>query len=65
MSGLQRVWNYCLQNPVALYIGGGVVLHVLRTVAVNNAYQQNFARYDVERKRELEEYLATHKPVEQ
>lgn len=38
MSGLQRVWNYCLQNPVALYIGGGVVLHVLRTVAVNNAY---------------------------
>lgn len=60
MSGLQRLFNYCRQNPVALYLGGGFALHCLRTLAVNNAYQQHFARYDVERKRELEEYLATH-----
>lgn len=60
MSGIQRLLNYCRQNPVALYIGGGFALHFLRTFAVNSAYQQHFARFDVERRRELEEYLATH-----
>ena len=60
MSGIQRLFTYCRQNPVALYIGGGFVLHLLRTISVNQAYQQHFARFDVERKRELEEYLATH-----
>lgn len=54
------MWNYCRQNPVALYIGGGFVLHALRTAAVNQAYEEHFARYDVERKRELEQYLASH-----
>lgn len=62
MSGLQRLTNYVKQNPVALYIGGGVVLHLLRTISVNNAYQQNFTRFDVERQRELEQYLASHTP---
>ncbi len=65
MSGIQRLWNYCRQNPVALYLGGGFVLHVLRTVSVNQAYQQHFARFDVERRRELEEYLATHQTSSQ
>ena len=60
MSGLQRLTTFAKQNPVALYIGGGVLLHVLRTFSVNQAYQQNFARYDVERQRELEAYLASH-----
>jgi hypothetical protein len=60
MSGIQRVWNYCRQNPVALYLGGGVFLHFLRNISVNQAYAQNFARFDVERQRELEAYLASH-----
>lgn len=60
MSGVQRIFNYCKQNPVAVYIGGGVVLHLLRTFSVNQAYEQNFARFDVERQRELEAYLASH-----
>lgn len=60
MSGLQRLFNYCKQNPAAFYLGGGFALHCLRTLNVNNAYQQHFARFDVERKRELDEYLATH-----
>ena len=60
MSGLQRFFNYCKANPVAIYLGGGVALHILRSFSVNQAYQQNFARFDIERKRELEEYLATH-----
>jgi len=60
MSGIQRVLNYCRQNPVAVYIGGGVVLHLLRTISVNAAYNQHFARFDVERQRELEQYLASH-----
>jgi hypothetical protein len=60
MSGIQRVWNYCIQNPVALYLGGGFVLHTLRTATVNDAYRQHFAHNDVERQRELEEFLASH-----
>ena len=66
MSGFQRVYNYCCQNPVATYLGGGVVLHLLRSFSVNQAYTQNFARYDVERQHELEQYLATHQtPAQQ
>lgn len=60
MSGIQRVFNFVRANPVALYIGGGFVLHTLRSFSVNAAYNQNFAKYDVERKHELEEFLATH-----
>jgi hypothetical protein len=60
MSGIQRVLNYCRANPVAVYIGGGLVLHTLRTFSVNQAYEQNFARFDVERQRELEQFLASH-----
>lgn len=60
MSGLQRIFNYCRANPVAIYIGGGVILHTLRTISVNQAYDQHFARYDVERQRELEAFLASH-----
>lgn len=60
MSGLQRLFTYARENPVAVYIGGGVVLHLLRTFSVNSAYQQHFVRYDIERKHELEEYLASH-----
>lgn len=61
MSGaFNRLWNYCRQNPVTIYIGGGLFLHTLRTISVNQAYEQNFAKYDVERQRELEEYLASH-----
>lgn len=60
MSGVQRLFNYCRANPVAVYIGGGLVLHALRTFSVNQAYTQNFAKYDVERQRELEAYLASH-----
>jgi hypothetical protein len=60
MSGIQRVLNFARANPVAVYIGGGFLLHTLRTMAVNQAYDQNFTRYDFERKRELEEFLANH-----
>ena len=60
MSGIQRVFNFARANPVAVYIGGGFLLHTLRSFAVNAAYEQNFAKYDVERKRELEAFLATH-----
>jgi hypothetical protein len=60
MSGIQRVFNYARANPVALYIGGGFILHTLRSFAVNAAYDQHFTKYDVERKRELEEFLANH-----
>ena len=66
MSGIQRIWSYCRENPVALYLGGGVLLHTLRTATVNRCYTQYFARNDVERKLELEEFLSTHpKPQEQ
>lgn len=60
MSGLQRVFDFCRSNPVAVYIGGGFLLHTLRTYSVNQAYNQHFAKYDVERQRELEAYLASH-----
>lgn len=35
MSGIQRFTNFAKANPVAIYIGGGVILHFLRSVAVN------------------------------
>ena len=38
MSGVSRVINYCKANPVALYIGGGVLLHLVRSMAVEAAY---------------------------
>jgi cell wall-associated NlpC family hydrolase len=60
MSGIQRLWNYCRENPVAIYIGGGVFVHALRTFSVNRAYAEHFAKFDVERQRELEAYLASH-----
>jgi hypothetical protein len=61
MSGAARLFNYCKQNPIALYLGGGVVIHLLRSVSVNNAYRQHFAKFDVERHRELEQYLSQEK----
>lgn len=57
MSGVSRFFNYCRQNPLAVYFGGAVVLHLLRGAAVKQAYYENFYRYDVERQRELEKYL--------
>jgi hypothetical protein len=61
MAGFSRLVNYSKTNPVALYIGGGVLLHLVRSFAVNAAYTQHFSAYDVERKRELESHLASHK----
>ena len=49
MSAFRRIWDFSRANPVTLYLAGGIVLHVLRTVSVNAAYNQNFARFDVER----------------
>ncbi len=49
MSGLQRVLNYTRAHPIAIYIGGGIFLHLLRNQAVNAAYRDNFIPYDVER----------------
>jgi hypothetical protein len=63
MSGLGKVLNYAKANPVAVYLIGGITLHFLRTFAVNNAYSKHFAQFDVERRNELESYLATHKPI--
>ena len=58
MSGLQRVLNYTRAHPIAIYIGGGIFLHLLRNQAVNAAYRDNFIPYDVERQRELERFMA-------
>jgi hypothetical protein len=43
MAGFSRLVNYSKTNPVALYIGGGVLLHLVRSFAVNAAYMQHFA----------------------
>lgn len=61
MSGMQRVFNYARTNPAVVYIAGGLVLNFVRSYSVAQAYQQNFAKYDVERKAELEAFLTTHK----
>ncbi len=61
MTGVQRAWNFVVQNPVAIYIGGGILLGIIRTNAVNGAYRRNYAVFDQERRRELEEYLAQGK----
>jgi len=53
MSALQRALNYMRANPIAVYIGGGIILHQLRSISVSNAYNENFARFDVERQLEL------------
>lgn len=57
MSGVQTLWNYCRQNPVAFYIGGGILLHIIRNGAVNSAYKQNFLKFDIERRQELEKFM--------
>lgn len=62
MSGIQRILGMTKTNPVAVYIGGGVLLHLLRSFAVNAAYQKHFTQFDVDRQRELEQHLATHNP---
>lgn len=61
MSGIQRTFNFARANPAVVYIAGGFVLNILRSYSVQQAYQENFAKYDQERKRELEEFLTTHK----
>ena len=43
MSGIGRVLSYARTNPVAVYLAGGVALHLLRSVAVNSAYTKHFA----------------------
>lgn len=53
MSGVARFLTYVRQNPIAVYLAGGVVLHFARSLAVQSAYQQHFAQYDIEREREL------------
>ena len=58
MSAIQRVWSFAVEHPVTVYIVGGIIINFGRTAAVNSAYRQNFAQFDVERKRELEQYLA-------
>ena len=58
MSGLQRALNYVRAHPIAIYIGGGVFLHLLRNQAVSAAYRENFTIFDVERQRELERFMA-------
>ena len=58
MSYAQRTLTYIRQNPIAVYFGGAVFLSILRQRQVGQAYQQNFARYDVERRQELERFLA-------
>ena len=59
MSLTQRSLNYLRANPVFTYIVGGVTLYYLRQASVNHHYTQNFAVYDVERKKELERFLAS------
>lgn len=58
MSGVQRAINYVRNYPIATYIIGGFVLHSLRSYSVNYSYKKHFARYDIERKQELEQFLA-------
>lgn len=57
-TSVQRVFTYIRQNPIAVYIGGGLILHQLRMYSVQKSYQENYARYDVERQVELQEYLS-------
>jgi predicted solute-binding protein len=45
-------------NPVASYIIGGIVLSTLRESAIRDYYAKHYHRFDLERKRELEEFLA-------
>lgn len=47
MSAIQRLFNYTRQNPIAAYLAGGVLLHFFRSFAVNAAYNQHFAHFDV------------------
>lgn len=58
MSRVQRLFTLARENPLAAYIVGGVSLHVIRSFAVSNVYQQNYLKYDVERQKELEAFLA-------
>lgn len=58
MSGVQRFINYARNYPIATYIIGGIILHSLRSYSVSYQYRKHFARYDVERQKELEQYLA-------
>ena len=60
MSYVQRSLNYLRANPIFTYIAGGVALLFVRQASVDYQYQQNFAVYDIQRKKELERYLATH-----
>jgi len=39
---------------------GGVALQIARSIQVTNTYNQHFKKYDVQRRKELEEILAAH-----
>ncbi|CDW78593.1 UNKNOWN [Stylonychia lemnae] len=58
MSIVQRSLNYLRNNPVATYIVVGIVLSTARNQQVRDHYLKHYHRFDVERKQELEEYLA-------
>lgn len=58
MTLAAKFFNYCRANPIAVYLGGGVGLYVLRNYSVEHQYQTHFLKHDVERKLELQEYLA-------
>ena len=60
MSGLQRLGTYVRTHPVAMFLVGGVALQIARSIQVTNTYNQHFKKYDVQRRKELEEILAAH-----
>jgi hypothetical protein len=43
MSRFTKVLTSAKSNPIGLYLAGGVILHFVRTVAVNTAYNKHFS----------------------
>ena len=47
MSAVKRLYDYARHNPIAVYLAGGVFLHLVRSMAVNRAYNRHFAHFDI------------------
>lgn len=46
------------QNMLWTYVGVGLGLNIIRKRMVDKAYEENFARYDLERKSEFKEKMS-------
>lgn len=51
---MKKVWHLVYNDPVALFVAGGLVVGLWKTAATSRAYHKDFGLFDVQRRAELE-----------